>query len=94
MTTNVLTREALARKRANGERTGEIPFGWNLDGGRLVEDAAEQQVRREIFALRNAGWSLRQIARHLAKHGAATKKGGQWYAGTVRSILANYRASA
>lgn len=83
------TKAALAAKRRAGERTGEVPFGWRLDdAGRLVEDAAEQNVLVRIKACRDAGMSLRQIAAILTESKVATKKGGAaWKHTTIKSIL-------
>lgn len=83
------TKAALAAKRKAGERTGEIPFGWCLGAdGRLIEDAAEQNVLAKIKACRDAGMSLRQIAAILTESGIVTKKGGTtWKHTTIKSIL-------
>lgn len=86
------TKAAMAAKRAAGQRVGEIPFGWDLVSGRLVENAAEQKVIAAILDCRKAGMSLRQIAAILNDQETTTKKGGRWYGETVRSILD--RASA
>lgn len=49
------TATALHHKRANGERTGGVPFGWDVDAdGRLVAVEAEQAVLAEIRAARAA----------------------------------------
>ena len=55
------TTAALHHKRAQGQRTGSIPFGYGLaaDGITLVEDADEQAVLRRIEDCRAAGLSLR-----------------------------------
>jgi DNA invertase Pin-like site-specific DNA recombinase len=82
------TKAALAAKRKAGERTGEIPFGWNLGAdGRLIENAAEQKVIQCIVNCRKAGMSLREIAAILNGQAITTKKGCRWYGETVRSIL-------
>jgi DNA invertase Pin-like site-specific DNA recombinase len=90
------TKAALAAKRRAGERTGEVPFGWRLDdAGRLIEDAAEQNVLSKIMACRAAGMSLREIAAILTGAGIATKKGGaSWKHTTIKSILERAAALA
>ena len=90
------TKAALAAKRKAGERTGEVPFGWRLDdAGRLVEDAAEQNVLAKIMACRAAGMSLRKIAAILTGAGIVTKKGNaKWHGETIRSILTRAAALA
>ena len=81
------TKAALAAKRKAGERTGEIPFGWDLIDGRLIENAAEQRVIGCMVDCRKNGMSLREIAAILNGQGVTTKKGRSWYGETVRSIL-------
>lgn len=82
------TRAAMAAKRQAGERIGQVPFGWDADAdGRLIENAAEQKVIRCILDCHAARMSLRQIAAILNGQAVTTKKGGQWYGETVRSIL-------
>jgi Recombinase len=89
MTTSHLTKLALAAKRNAGERTGQVPFGWQADDdGRLVEDANEQNVLTKIKALRATSISIRKIAAILTSAGIVTKKGGSaWCPSTVQSIL-------
>ena len=42
---------------------------------------------RRIEALHAKGLSLREIANQLRQEGIATRRGGQWHASTVRSVL-------
>ncbi len=75
------TTAALAHKRRNGERTGGIPYGWELadDATTLVAIEAEQAVLADIRAMRTAGRSYRSIADELTGRGVPTKKGrGRW----------------
>lgn len=73
------TRDALAHKRANGKRTGNIPFGFTLGAdGKLVVNAAEQVVVAKVRELRGMGFTLRQIADELNAQGFKTRKGGEW----------------
>lgn len=70
------TRLALAHKRAQGEKTGgDVPYGYQIDGARLVEDANEQKALALIRELHGKGYSLRGIARELEAHGYRTKTG-------------------
>ena len=90
------TATALHHKRANGERVGELPFGWALgDNGLLVAVEAEQAVLAEIRAARAAGMSLREIAGILTDRKVATKKGkARWTHTAVASILRRAEAVA
>ena len=64
-------RAALAVKKARGERTGGIPYGYKLNrNGKDLEDAPdEQETVRAIAAGVAAGMSARRIARELAPKG-------------------------
>jgi len=89
------TATVLHHKRANGERTGGIPFGWADEGGRLVAIPAEQAVLAEIRAARDAGMSLREIACILTGREIPTKKGHvKWTHTAVASILRRAEAVA
>ncbi len=84
------TRTALAHKRAKHERTGEVPFGWELspDGIALAPLKAEQDAIAIMLSLRSEGWSLRRIADDLTTRGIATKKGNsRWTHQAVASVL-------
>jgi len=74
------TRDALRHKRANGERVGNIRFGYRLcaDGTHVEPDPNEQAVLAEIRRLRQAGHSLRGIAAALNRRGLRTRRGSPW----------------
>ena len=71
------TRSAMAVKRANGQRIGTVPYGFDLadDGAALVLNDAEQAVIEEIQTMRAAGWTLERIADALTDRGVPTKTG-------------------
>jgi DNA invertase Pin-like site-specific DNA recombinase len=56
------TKDALAVKRTRGERISRhAPFGWDFGpADALVENAQEQEVIRQIIALRAEGKTYRQ----------------------------------
>ena len=85
------TRAAMAIKKANGERVGAVPFGFDLadDGTTLVDNAAEQAVLADIRAMRSAGKKLKQIADELSDRGVPTKTGksDRWSHQSVARIL-------
>ena len=74
------TRDALRHKLANGERAGNIRFGFRLgkDGKHLEPDPGEQAVLAEIRRLRKSGNSLRGIAAALNHRGLRTRRGSAW----------------
>ena len=69
------TRAALAVKRTRGERTGQIPYGYELaaDGVHLTANAAEQAVMAQIQAFRAAGLSLRAVTAECMRAGLVSR---------------------
>ncbi|CAB5079322.1 hypothetical protein D3OALGA1CA_2404 [Olavius algarvensis associated proteobacterium Delta 3] len=82
------TRDALQRKKSNGEVYGVVPFGYKRFKGRLLEKPDEQKVIRTVLELRDRGWNLSRISRELNRMGLKTKKGRQWYPQTVKNVIA------
>ena len=85
------TRSAMAVKRANGERIGTVPYGFDLgdDGATLVPNEAEQAVIADIRAMRSRGMKLKKIADALTARGVPTKTGrsDRWTHHAVARIL-------
>lgn len=83
------TREALAAKRARGERVGAVPYGYRLapDGLHLEADAAEQAVLVRVRELSSAGLSQREIVEDLAAHGVVGRTGAPLQKTQVARIL-------
>lgn len=83
------TRDALRHKRNQGERAGEIPFGYTLrDDGKTLEPVQEEmETLNRIKTLRESSFSYARIAEHLNDHRITTKKGSSWYPESVRSVL-------
>ena len=90
-----LTRErsrwAMAVKRANGQRIGAAPYGFDLgeDGSTLVPNEAEQKVIEKIRRMRGNGQTLKGIAEILTARGIPTKTGRsrRWTHQAVARIL-------
>lgn len=84
------TRDALRHKGGQGERTGNIRYGYRLagDGKHVESDPAEQAALREIHALRRGGGSLRSIAADLNAQGHRTRRGSPWRHTYIASMLA------
>jgi DNA invertase Pin-like site-specific DNA recombinase len=74
------TRDALGHKKMNGERVGNIQFGYRLapDGKHVEFDPGEQAVLREIGRLRKRGYTLRGIAATLNGQARRTRRGTAW----------------
>jgi len=89
-----IVQRTLAGKREKAKRGGfaggPAPYGYvrDRDGG-LEVDPNEAQTIRRIFTMRQQGMSYRAIADVLNSEDVPTKRGGRWYAGTVRYILDN-----
>lgn len=79
--------DALAELRSRGLVYGAIPFGWSREGDRLVRDQNEQRVLARIRRLRGSGFSYDRIARSLNASNVPAKRGGRWYAMSIRSTL-------
>lgn len=82
------TTDALAHKKANGRRSGQVPFGFTLgeDGDQLLPVAGELEIIDELRARRDAGETLKSIADDLNTRGVPTKNGGRWWPATVANI--------
>lgn len=90
MATSGLVKTALEKKRLAGERTGKVPFGYNLaaDGKTLVANAEEQHTLGLIRQLRAEGETLQAIANYLSSQGIQTKGGNvTWSHSTIQRII-------
>ena len=91
------TRSAMAVKRANGQRVGAVPYGFDLaaNGTTLVPNEAEQAVIADIRAMRSKGMTLEAIAKTLTTRDIPTKTGKstRWTHQAVARILSRERQS-
>ena len=85
------TSEALRYKISQGENVGSPPLGFLAEDKKLYRIDGEFEVVEHIKRLKRKKLSLRQIANRLNEQEIPTKRGGSWYAGTVRYILRNGR---
>ncbi len=85
------TRSAMAVKRANGQRVGSIPYGFDLADDRvtLILNESEQKVIQVIREMRSRGMKLQEIAETLTGRGVPTKTGksNRWTHQAVARIL-------
>lgn len=65
------------------------PYGYDRDGNALVANPLEQVIIERIKEMDRAGVPMMRIAEALNGEGVPTKKGGKWYASTVKAILTN-----
>jgi site-specific DNA recombinase len=83
------TSAILQHKKAKLGAYSPTPYGYRRDGKKLVEDEREQVVIRRIRSMHDRGRSLRGIARRLNELEVPAKKGGRWFASTIRYLLMN-----
>jgi site-specific DNA recombinase len=90
------TREALAHKRARGERVGQVPYGSQLaaDGVTLEACAAELATLDRMRALRASGLTLAATAAVLNREGHSTRRGSAWTSTTVHQMTRGAAVSA
>jgi site-specific DNA recombinase len=81
------TAAALRHKREKRQAYSPTPYGFDRICDMLVINHDEQKVIEEILELREKGWSLRQIADALNEQMIPAKRGGQWFASSVRAVL-------
>lgn len=83
------TTAALQHKKAKGERTGSIPYGFKLamDKVKLLKDKTEQALIALVKELRDGGLSLRKIAAKVAEQGFKNRVGNAFNPKTISNIL-------
>ena len=67
---------------------GNVPYGFHLVDGELLEHDAEQQVIASARKLRTAGLTLRAVASELSKRGFTTRSGRAFVHTQVARIAA------
>ena len=79
----------MRHKRGNGERVGNIEFGFRLssDLRHLEPDPTEQAALVEIRSLRHQGQTLRGIAATLNGSGHRTRRGTAWRLESVARVV-------
>ena len=82
------TKAALQAKKARGERTGSVPYGYRLadDGKQLAPDETEQEILRVVRLLREGGATYRAIAQELTTRGHTPRMGTAWHPQTIKNI--------
>lgn len=84
------TKAVLSHKKGKHESYSSAPLGFTVSpGGKLIENAKELATVKRIQKMKRGGHSLHAIAERLNRKGVRGKKGGRFYASTVRHILSN-----
>ncbi len=84
------TKQALQHKKQKDEVVGKIPYGHRRDGDMLIEDPAEQQIRKIANRLYNRGKSVAEVMAVLNKKGLKTRTGRRWTNIQVQRMLDGY----
>jgi len=90
------TRDAMQHKKSNGERVGNIAYGFRLgaNGLQLEPDPQEQTVLAAIRDLRARRCTLRGIAAELNARGWRTRRASAWRLEHVARIVGTHKAMA
>jgi DNA invertase Pin-like site-specific DNA recombinase len=90
------TRDAMNHKRSNGERVGNIAYGFRLaaDSRKLEPDPQKQAVLMAIRDLRVKRCTLRGIAAELNARGLRTRRASAWRLEHVARIVGRRKAAA
>lgn len=83
------TTAALAHKKAKRMVYAPTPLGFDRVGEELVINGEERAIVLRIKTARAEGKALNAIAAELNADGVPTKRGGKWFASTVRYIERN-----
>jgi DNA invertase Pin-like site-specific DNA recombinase len=83
------TQTALRHKKTHRRVYNHVPYGFARVGDALEPHEAEQAVVGRIRLLRANGWALIRIAEALNADAVPTKRGGRWFAQTVKDVLTN-----
>jgi hypothetical protein len=85
----------MSHKRSNGERVGNIAYGFRLgtNSKHLEPDPQEQAVRAAIRDLRARRCTLRGIAAELNARGLRTRRASAWRLEYVARIVGRRKLS-
>ncbi|MFC1712469.1 recombinase family protein [Candidatus Poribacteria bacterium] len=84
------TKQALQHKKQKDEVVGKIPYGHRRDGDMLIEDPAEQQIRKMANRMYNRGKSVAEVMAALNKKDLKTRTGRRWTNIQVQRMLDGY----
>jgi len=86
------TKQALARKKARGERIGHVAYGQRLNAEGLTEAHPEEAaILKKMYTYRmHEDLSFRAIADRLNEEGLRNRGGGIWTHGATSRVYINY----
>lgn len=77
------------KAKTGGYAGGKVPYGYDVQNGKLVVNEEEAIVVRQIFGMMGEGYSYRSIIQALKAAGFVTRKGKDFAVSTIQSILGN-----
>ncbi|CDK30837.1 recombinase family protein [Candidatus Babela massiliensis] len=85
------TKAALHAKKLQGKRVGHIPFGFQLtsDNQHVLPNKLEQAILNKMKELKNAGLSIRKIAKYLNEHNLLNRNNAKFNHASVHRILSS-----
>jgi len=85
-----LTKQGMDRNKANFESFTQSIYGWDKDDeGNLTPNWKEQDIIQLMKEMIEDEHSYCSIARLLNANGEKGKRGGKWYASTIKKIISN-----
>jgi hypothetical protein len=80
----------LKKVKQGGWLGGPPPFGYSIEGSKLVENKEESKWINYIFQAYSSNKTPREIRQHLLKHGVKTRRGNlMWSLGSIEKLLTN-----
>jgi len=85
------TRNALQAKKRRGERVGYIPYGYRLDGAKMIVPCDQEQSVIELMSklYLDEGMTYREVVIDLCERGVLNRDGRPWSHSAVHRILKN-----
>lgn len=81
--------DARLRKTKLGLYCGKAPYGYDKIGNMLLINKTEAEAVKDIFHMKEIGFTYRQIVDALNRSNIPAKEGGFWGVSSVQSILRN-----
>ncbi len=81
------TKDALAFLKEQEKIYSRPIFGYTENNGTMEKDPEDEKTLTLMQQLKTRGYSYHKIAEELNARKLRTKRGGKWYANTIRRIL-------
>ncbi|MGN0557858.1 MAG: recombinase family protein [Acutalibacteraceae bacterium] len=77
------------KAQCGGYSGGRCPYGYKVVGGRLIINDDERPIVEYVFSEHKKGTPMLTIADNLNNRGLRTRKGSNFHASSISSILSN-----